>query len=243
MLNAVLILDNLAMGGFQRLALDQGYALAEGGYSVSLLILGNPLPSTEPSFLKSEHDLIEQFNIKIDYLGNSRWKQLFALNGIVSRLSGEDFLLSHSLRGTLLLAVQKFRVRSKAKLITTIHQLPTLSAPRQRFQRYCYAQLTEVLIGYSVAVQKDWVEKIQNYPRVFQIFFRKPMRVVRNGIYLDRLPLVDLEGDYRPRLIYLGRNTSWKGVNTFFDIASPGMLPVLNFEAVKNYRKIQKPTR
>ena len=224
MLNAVLILDNLAMGGFQRLALDQGYALAESGYSVRLLILNNPLPTTEPSFLQSEHSLIEQSKLRIDYLGNSRLRQAYALNRIFGKLSNKDLLLSHSLRATLFLGLRRLQFGSNAKLITTIHQLPTLSAPRQRFQRYLYAQFTDELIGYSVAVQKDWAQRICSYPKIIQRFLKKPMRVVRNGIYLSRLPSYDLEGEYRPRLIYLGRNTSWKGVDTFFSIASHRLL-------------------
>jgi hypothetical protein len=44
---------------------------------------------------------------------------------------------------------------------------------------------------------------------------------MRNGIYLRRLPKLsqNLRATQSPRLIYLGRNTSWKGVSTFFEIA------------------------
>lgn len=229
MLSAVLILDNLRMGGFQRLALDQAYSLSENGYSVRILVLSTPISSKEPSFLFIEEDLIRQLKVQIYFLGESRLSQIFSLNRIVGKLSREDLLLSHTLRGTALLLIQKFRIQSRAKLITTIHQLPTLSAPRQRFKRFCYAQLTDILTGYSVAVKADWMEKIEYYPKFIRFFFQKELQVLRNGIYLNRLPSVNFAETYQPRIIYLGRSASWKGMENFFRIASSPLLSNFKF--------------
>lgn len=229
MFSAVLILDNLRMGGFQRLALDQAYALSEKGYSVRILVLSSPISKKEPSFLFIEEDLIRQLKVQISYMGESRLSQFFSLNRIVWKLNRKDLLLSHTLRGTALLSIQKFRIKSRARLITTIHQLPTLSAPRQRFKRFCYAQLTDILTGYSVAVKADWMEKIKHYPRFIRFFFKKEIRVLRNGIYLNRLPSLDLVDSYQPRLVYLGRSASWKGMNNFFNIASNPALSNFRF--------------
>lgn len=223
-----MILDNLSIGGFQRLALDQAYEFSENNYQVSILVLSNPIVDTEPSFVKIEESLIERFKIQINFLGTSRFKQFFQLKHISSTLRNGDILLSHSLRGTALLVFRKFQLASHPKLITTIHQLPTLSAPRQRFQRYCYAQMTDILIGYSEAVRQDWQLRIKEYPVVFQRALRKNLHVIRNGIYSKRLPELNLNDFYTPRLLFLGRNTSWKGVDTFFRIASHPLLS--NFE-------------
>ena len=214
----------MRMGGFQRLALDQAYALSEKGYSVNILVLSPPLSSNQPNFLTIEEELIRGLRIQITYLGESRFKQIIYLNRIVGSLSRRDLLLSHTLRGTALLSIQKLRLNSRAKLITTIHQLPTLSARRQRFKRYCYAQMTDILTGYSTAVKADWIEKINFYPKFIQFCFKKEIHVLRNGIYLKRLPAINLDVTYQPRLIYLGRSASWKGMDNFFKIASSPLL-------------------
>ena len=219
-----MILDNLSIGGFQRLALDQAYEFSENDYRVSILVLSDPIDDTEPSFAKIEESLIEGFKIQINFLGTSRFKQFLQLKHFSKTLRNGDILLSHSLRGTALLVFRKFQLASHPKLITAIHQLPTLSAPRQRFQRYCYAQLTDILIGYSDAVRQDWLLRIREYPVVLQWAFRKKLYVIRNGIYSKRLPELNLNGVYAPRLLFLGRNTSWKGVDTFFKIASHPLL-------------------
>jgi len=45
---------------------------------------------------------------------------------------------------------------------------------------------------------------------------------VRNGIFLPRLPVLADSTNLKlmPRLVYLGRNTSWKGVSTFLEVAA-----------------------
>lgn len=229
MLSALLVLDNLRMGGFQRLALDQAYSLSENGYSVKILVLSSPMSDKEPSFLMIEKELINKFKIQIVYLGESHFYQMLSLNRSARRLRKMDLLLSHTLRGTALLSFQKFRLASRPKLITTIHQLPTLSAPRQRFKRFCYAQFTDILTGYSEAVRADWIEKVGYHRKFIRLLLRKEMQTLRNGIYLNRLPNLNSVKDYQPRIIYLGRSASWKGMDSFFKIASSPLLSNFKF--------------
>jgi glycosyltransferase involved in cell wall biosynthesis len=99
--------------------------------------------------------------------------------------------------------------------------LPTLSASRQRFTRFIYAQFSWRLLAYSVAVKSDWDARVR-HNFIFRNFIaRKNIEVMRNGIYLDRLPHIPkyTVDKSPPRLVYLGRNTSWKGVSTFLEIA------------------------
>jgi glycosyltransferase involved in cell wall biosynthesis len=217
------------MGGFQRLALDQAYVLSESGYSVRILVLSSPISDKEPNFLTIEKDLISNFKIEIVFLGQSRFNQWLNLNRSAGKMGRMDLLLSHTLRGTALLSFQKIRILSRPKLITTIHQLPTLSAPRQRFKRFCYAQFTDVLTGYSEAVRADWIEKAGQYGRFFRFLFRKEMQTLRNGIFLNRLPSINSIAGYQPRIIYLGRSASWKGIDSFFKIASSPVLSNFKF--------------
>ena len=130
------------------------------------------------------------------------------------------------MRATALFFLVNQNPLHKIKINTTIHQLPTLSRPKQRLQRFIYAQLSGNLFAYSGAVKSDW-EKRSSSNFLSRLFLaRKKIKVLRNGIFLDRLP--DIKFHNSPvgaasthgRLIYLGRNTAWKGVGTFLEIAA-----------------------
>lgn len=217
-----LLVDNMRIGGFQRLALDQAYGLSEAGYLVTIFVLDD-LPGIEtPNFIGAEKDLILKFQINFVSLGNSRRAQLVNLFRWVSDFRGAKMILSHSLRATFFLflaASSRFRT---LRVVSTIHQLPTLSAPKQRLQRFIYAQFTWKLFGYSNAVVADWNFRFEKNHSLISKFSFKRISLLRNGIYLKRLPSgkSDIAPSRKPRLIFLGRNTSWKGVSTFFEIAS-----------------------
>jgi glycosyltransferase involved in cell wall biosynthesis len=218
---AFIFVDNLRIGGFQRLALDQAYGLGDRGFNTSILVLDD-IPTTRvPSFLTSEVALIETHNVKLASIGKTRKSQLLAMVRILKSQPAPTLLLSHSLRATLLLRIASWVSQQPAKIITTIHQLPTLSAPKQRLLRFVYAQFTWRLIAYSEAVKADWDARV-NGNRMFKtLVARKRIQVIRNGIYLNRLPS-DVNAsadDTQRRLVYLGRNTAWKGINTFLEIA------------------------
>jgi glycosyltransferase involved in cell wall biosynthesis len=216
-----IFVDNLRIGGFQRLALDQAYALGDRGFRTTLYVLGE-LPSVDiPNFLDSERILLASQNVGLVSVGNSRVGQLTAINTILKSKEVPTLILSHSLRATFLLRVASWLHLKRLRIITTIHQLPTLSAPRQRLQRFVYAQFTWRLLAYSSAVKADWDTRVGGNLIFKTLIARKSISVLRNGIYLNRLPInVNLSTESpNPRLIYLGRNTAWKGVATFLELA------------------------
>ncbi len=219
--NAILILDNLRIGGFQRLALDQAYGLSERGYKTSIYLLGDIPIGAVPSFLSSELALISRFQIDILTLGKSRLTQLRELLRISIRTDPSTLVLSHSLRGTFLLFFVNLRFGKRLKVITTIHQLPTLSDTRQRLIRFIYSQFSWRLLAYSTAVKADWDARAQHNFLFKNFIARKKIEVLRNGVYQNRLPKTQngQDNQSRPRLIYLGRNTSWKGVSAFIEIS------------------------
>ena len=222
MSSVVIALDNLRMGGFQRLALDQAYGFSKKGFSVQILVLSKIPSENVPSFIHLERQLIEDFKISIHELGDSRLSQLNYLRKISSLLTSAELLLSHSLRATMMLRIISKPGSKKLNVLTTIHQLPTLSKPKQRIQRFIYAQFSSHLLAYSQAVKQDWDFRFNSNFFIRKLIKCKEIKVVRNGIFLDRLPNVSshLVENECPRLVYLGRNTSWKGISTFLGIAS-----------------------
>ena len=226
MTKALIVVDNLTIGGIQRLALDQAYGLHDLGIKTSIYLLnGMPLPN-EPTFLGSEAKLITERGI--DLLG-SRFGRINHIKALAATISVEGpfrLVICHSLKGSVLLFFAQLLLKSKLQVLTTIHQLPTLSAPSQRFRRFVYAQFTWKLFAYSAAVKKDWEMRVSQNFMTRSFLGRKRIEFLRNGIYLNRLPLRDtkLESDLPPRLIYLGRNTGWKGVSTFLKISNSKFL-------------------
>jgi len=221
MSRALLFVDNLRIGGFQRLALDQAYGLSELGYRTTIYVLDELPTSQTPNFLSSEQGLLSSLQVEIVSIGKSRARQLHALFRIARQGNSKTLVLSHSLRATALTFIVNLKLGNRLRVISTIHQLPTLSAPRQRFQRFVYAQFSWRLLAYSSAVKADWDTRAGHNIFFRKFIARKKIEVMRNGIYLSRLPKLsqDSRNAYSPRLIYLGRNTSWKGVSTFFEIA------------------------
>ena len=123
---AILIVDNLRIGGFQRLVLDQAYGLSERGYKTRIYLLDDIPDGTVPSFLSSESALIAKFGIELLTLGKSRLVQLGRLHRISLKADPQSLVLSHSLRATFLLFFVNLKFRKRLRVISTIHQLPTL---------------------------------------------------------------------------------------------------------------------
>jgi hypothetical protein len=216
-----LFIDNLSIGGFQRLCLDQAYAFSELGYSVSIHSL-SLLPAPESrNFLAIEKDFINKFRLSIDSLTGGHFKQITKTVRILRNYKKGDAIISHSLRATVIIRIASTILLKKIIFVTEIHQLPTLSAPIQRFRRFLYAQCSPILVAYSEAVKKDWDSRVKNFPTPIRFFFNKQIEVLRNGIFLDRIPSVKARSATKEngRLIFLGRNTNWKGMSTFLSYA------------------------
>jgi glycosyltransferase involved in cell wall biosynthesis len=229
-LTALLIVDNMRIGGFQRLALDQAYLLGSRGYKVVLCVLDTIPDSGTPSFIHSEKALISDYKVDVIFIGSRLVGQIIGFRRVTRKTPNPRLLLSHSLRATFLLSLLMPKFCRKYMLQTAIHQLPTLSAPKQRTKRFIYAQFTFKLVAYSVAVKADWENYVSRNWLLRNVIARKSISVVRNGIFLPRLPVIEHETNLRivPRLVYLGRNTSWKGISTFLEVAAHPKLA--NFE-------------
>ena len=225
-MNILIIVDNLSIGGIQRLALDQAYQLIDNGFSCSILVLGPPPLSDYPSFENCEKELIARKKLSIKYLAGDRKMQTLKMFQVLNdRLL--DSIICHSLRGGVISFVLRPLTFSKYSISTTIHQLPSFSSIIQRMKRMFYSQFTDHLFVFSLAALNDW-----NFERDTNFFarlisMRKKPSLCRNGVYLPRLFLNksrSLEIRSKNRLIYIGRLTSWKGINTFLEIVESDLL-------------------
>jgi glycosyltransferase involved in cell wall biosynthesis len=212
MQRAFIYVDNLRLGGFQRLALDQAYALSDKGLKVDINVLS---PAHTWVLADLERDLIDSKNITVNEIPSSRLRLIRNTHLQIKSIKN-PLIISHSLRSTFALRISRL-IRSGAYTInTTIHQLPGLTDPVQRLKRFLYAQFSDRLFCFSSGVKLSWDSQFSNSIATVLIRFTKQISVLRNGIYLDRLPtpVNQAKEIRRPRIVFLGRLAFWKGLDT-----------------------------
>jgi len=220
-MKVLIICDSFNIGGIQWLALDQAYGLADRGISGEILIMSSREIAKSDSFEINESDLIKKRRVKIIYLPGTRKEQMFHIKKMLS--SGQyNKIFAHSLRGGVLTWILCKIFRYDVCVSTVIHQLPSLSAPIQRFKRMFYSQFCDKLYIFSVAAKNDWLSN-QNRNLYVKLFTRRrKVSVCRNGVYLPRLTqsYEGIDNFFEPkRIIFIGRLTAWKGLTTFLKIA------------------------
>ena len=222
--HALICVDNLRVGGYQRLTLDEAYALSDRGFKVSIFVLeesNSPTTRTE-TFFEIESQLIYNKNIEINF-SSQQWRRLLVdLRHTINSIPKSPLIISHSLRCTVMLKIFKlFRQKPQLTINTKVHQLPSLTDSKQRLKRLIYTQFTDRLFGFSEAVSLSWTTQFGDHFRLL-LRFTKRLDLLRNGIYLDRLPVRDKLNSSsisRPRIIFLGRLTFWKGLSIFETIS------------------------
>jgi glycosyltransferase involved in cell wall biosynthesis len=230
-MKVLIICDTFNIGGIQRLALDQAYSLSNRGILSEILILSSKEISKFDSFELNEANLIKEHNIKISYLPGNKFKQMLSMKNIISS-NYYSKILAHSLRGGVITWLLCRAFRYKLHISTIIHQLPSFSSPVQRFKRMLYSQFCDNLYIFSVAAKNDWLSN-QSSNLLFRLITRRrKILVCRNGVYLPRLEYkMENIGDSTElkRLIFIGRLTAWKGLDTFLKIAQQEQFKKLDF--------------
>lgn len=219
-----IVVDHLRMGGAERVALDQAYQLSDDGHVVALAQFAGIANKSNPNYLTGELEDILSRGIKLlDFSGG----HLHQLSSTLSWLKKyePELLIVHSLRAAVIIKIAKFLIKKNIYMTVSIHQLPELSAPIQRYKRFLYAQSADRLFACSLAMQEQWRKETTKY-FFSRILFRKKIELVRNGVYLARIRSVsnydhnslDLKGDdFQLRVISLGRNVAWKRADILVD--------------------------
>ena len=213
-----MVLDNFRVGGIERLALDQLFALSDMGISSVAYYRQEKVTRENPNFLELEAERIAQKGIQINAMPESDLAQLRILVHFF-RNNNVSIVINHSVGASVTLRLAKILSRNRVKVKTFIHQLPTLSAPMQRIKRFIYALASDELYGYSVAVVQDWNKRIDRNPLSKVLLGWKRPSVLRNGIYLNRLPKLKPLGEEKSkhvRMVFIGRGVAWKNKEFIF---------------------------
>ena len=225
---AYIIVDNLKIGGYQRLSLDQAYALSDLGFMVSIIVLS---PKGQWDSAKIEAADLSQKTIELVESGSTRSSIFKTLVKRIPPSENDALIISHSLRATFALRFMKILLGRNFTINTTLHQLPRLSHFSQRLKRFIYSQFSDNLFCFSRAAQMDWYSQFGDKFEFLTTNFSKKMHLMRNGVYLGRLShdTKSLETKNSPRIIYLGRLSFWKGLDTIKMMAKSRELDEFDF--------------
>ena len=223
-----IVVQNLKIGGFQRVALDEAYAFSSMGFEVVLIVLEELDKDGAETFYLSEIDLIKKFKIHLSVVSGNRREQLISFMSLVRQSNYSQYYISHNLRASVLIRLSSVILAKKIRIFTVIHQVPSLSDRTQRFKRFLYARVSNKLFIFSAAALEDWNKRI-NSNRFLRILYRgKKIELLRNGVFFERIntenTLVATGQTSDLRLIFIGRPTFWKGIGTVLALASTELL-------------------
>lgn len=238
----MLVLDNFRMGGIQRLALDQLYMLADLGFKPNAFFRQVELTYQLPNFLTVEKSRIKEKNLEINELPSSDIGQVVYFFKQIKKRN-ISLVINHSLGAAVILRMVSCLAGKPFLIKSFVHQLPSLSAPRQRIKRFAYALASHEIYGYSEAVVDDWNSRINESKLPGCIRKKLELKLHRNGVYLPRLPKVvnTFSRNSSPRLLFIGREVAWKNLNFLFELLRSKELR--NFNALIVLPSIDLKTR
>lgn len=216
----LILVQTLRIGGIERNTLDQAYKLRDLNEQVIILVLDRVGTSKNANFIEQEKFLIDTKGVDIRYCRPGIYGQMISIIKIL-KFEKIDFVIDNTLSGTLKLRFLSLLIRKKLKINTVVQQFLSLSAPIQRYKRLFYAQFCTNLIINSINYAIDW-DFYRNKNPLTRILFRKKFKIIRNGVYIPRLPLnksiYEIKKNRDFRFLFLGRLKSWKGIDRLKEI-------------------------
>jgi hypothetical protein len=223
-----IVVQNLKIGGFQRVALDEAYAFSSKGFRVVLVVLEKLEKDYAKSFYIREIDLIEKFEIQLSVVSGNRRQQLISFRSLIRNSDFNQCYISHNLRASVLIRLASIISARKVKIYTVIHQIPSLSDRTQRFKRFLYARSSNKLFIFSAAALEDWNKRINSNSFLKMLYRSKNIELLRNGVFFGRIniePTFMTASQIRElRMIFIGRPTFWKGIATVLALARTELL-------------------
>jgi glycosyltransferase involved in cell wall biosynthesis len=209
-----IIVDNLKIGGIQRLALDEGYYFKNSDVKAIIIVLDEA--ESEDSIVQVDKKYYVENPLDILYVGHSNFYKIFNLTKLIRNYGKQSIFVTHSASGVVFARIASVISLRKIKIILWIHQVITLSDKTQSYKRIFYSLLATKIYFGAAQFQSEWVKYIDSR-RIIRKFYNKKTQVSRIGVYLNRV-LWDkhdcIENDHGKNLVFASRLTKWKGIDT-----------------------------
>jgi len=215
-----IVLDNLRIGGIQRLALDEAYSFNRQGNEVSIIILEEPKESDD--IREIDGGFFEIHKMKIIIVPHGRIRQIKWFISLL-RKRNPQIIFSHSASGIGLIKLASLLSLRKTYIVGFLHQLASLSSFSQKVKRF-------LLFAMADQVRASSKQFIMEFDIVYRklgflnTWILRKMHFDRMGIDLTRInwvqrneSLIPIVG--QPALVFNSRVTEWKGFKTFVDLA------------------------
>ena len=216
--------DDLRVGGIQRLAMDEAYALAAIGVSTSIVCFMQS--RQEDSILALDRVSLKSLStrgIEIIYISNqNKIAKVFHLAKLIKSKKIKS-VVCHSPSSAAMFRAASLLIKRSVRINLWIHQLISLSDHIQKSKRILYSYCATNLFFSSKQFRLEWeLEILDKFLR--RVFFlkRDSRQVCRLGVYLPRVidSMERFSCEYESKhLIFASRVASWKGVGTFLSIS------------------------
>lgn len=230
-LRAFLAVDDLRVGGIQRLVMDEAYALADEGYKVHIVNFGGVREND--SIIYVDEMTVEKLlakSISITNLPSGKYLKMCKLR--IFMIENElNSVICHSPSASLWFRAAALSCFRHVQISLWIHQVLTLSDWKQALKRVILSTTADKIYFSAVQFKLEWEANLVD--RVIRKIKSDQNRVVdRLGVHIPRV-LGNAGGfDCEPvltHLIYASRLTPWKGLEKFDQIIerNPDYHPVV----------------
>jgi len=216
-----IVVDNLHVGGIQRLALDESYFLENISVPSCILVLNEKEENN--CMLNIDQNYLEKFPLNIVYLSKSRIKAIISLTKIIRSSSKKNLFVSHTPSGSFLIRLASILAIKKVNILLWIHQVITLSERAQAKKRIFYAIFANHIYFGAKQFYVEWENYISSF-QLLKFLLRNRTEFSRIGVYLPRVLWQGhkLFMDVSPtdkNIVFASRNTPWKQIHIFVKIS------------------------
>jgi hypothetical protein len=220
MVQILIIVDNLRIGGVQRIALDQAYISEDFGFKTSVLTLEKI--NTQNAILSVDNDYFNTRTINIKEVPKKIFHQFKFLLFEIKK-TNPKFVLCHSARSNLIVYLIRIVTRRQFQIYAFIHQLPTMCSFKQNLKRAFYWRYADKVTAVSIQFLQE-IERIKQRSKFWKFIYNYKIQFDRTGVYIPRLEYFQNNSAQFPKtidkpLIFLGRIIGWKGYSLFCRIA------------------------
>lgn len=216
----VVALDNMRVGGVQRIALDECYSLIDNDTDFRLLSFSKIEDYDSMLFVDGEYK--KSVCVVPLVITGSVFTKIIQTSKFLKNINEEIKVVVHSPSLAVMFFLARCLSRKRFPILLWIHQVLSLSSFSQSLKRVMYSNAADCVFFTTKQFELEW-NKVVAKNIVLRFFQPKKRAFSRIGIYYKRV----LSADWKSEIlcsskvehrIFASRITSWKGVSKFLDI-------------------------